>query len=235
GVNGRTNAAGSLRAIQFSEQYPEVFAAVGWHPSEADDAPADLRPELRQWARHPKVIAIGETGLDYHHLPSEKPGGASADDDRYKQRQRALFRQHLEVAAELGLNCIVHQRNALEDVLAEVEPWAGRVRAVFHCFVNDAAAMKRIIALNSLVSFTGIITFRNAQEVRDTLVATPMDKFMLETDCPFLAPVPYRGKRSEPAHIREIAQAAAQVKQCTMEELSVATCATARSFYTGMT
>ena len=92
------------------------------------------------------------------------------------------------MAAELGLNCVIHQREALEDTLALLQPFADRVRGVFHCFANDAAAMRRIVALGSLVSFTGILTFKNGQNIRDALAATPLDQFMLETDCPFLAP-----------------------------------------------
>jgi TatD DNase family protein len=102
---------------------------------------------------------------------------------------------------------------------------------VFHCFANDAAAMRRILALGSLVSFTGILTFKNGQNIRDTLTATPMDGFMLETDSPFLAPMPYRGKRCEPAYVVETAAEAARVKGCTLDVLSQATCATARKFF----
>jgi len=102
---------------------------------------------------------------------------------------------------------------------------------VFHCFANDAATMRRIVALGSLVSFTGILTFKNGQNIRDALAATPMDQFMLETDCPFLAPMPYRGKRCEPAYVMETAAVAAQVKGCSLEELSAATCATAEKFF----
>jgi len=113
----------------------------------------------------------------------------------------------------------------LEDTLARFQPFADRVRGVFHCFANDAATMRRIVALGSLVSFTGILTFKNGQNIRDALAATPLDQFMLETDCPFLAPMPYRGKRCEPAYVKEISEVAAQVKGCSLEELSSATCA----------
>lgn len=226
-----TDLESSARAVALSERFPGVFAAVGWHPSHASEAPPDVRPALRLMAQHSKVVAIGETGLDYHHLPSAKPEFTPADDERYKHKQAALFRQQLEVAAEFGLNCVVHQRDALEDTLAHVQEFKGRVRGVFHCFVNDTAAMQRIVALGSLVSFTGILTFKNGQNVRDTLSVTPLGQFMLETDCPYLAPMPYRGKRCEPAYVREIAQTAAQVKGCTMEELSQATSATATSFF----
>lgn len=226
-----TDLESSRRAVALSERYAPIYAAVGWHPSNAADAPDDLRPELRKLAKHPKVVALGETGLDRHHLPSAAPGGTPEDDRRLDQAQERIFTQHLEVAAECGLNCVIHQRDALEPTLAQLAPFATRVRGVFHCFANDAAARQRIEALGSLVSFTGILTFKNGQNVRDTLGATPRDQFMLETDCPYLAPVPHRGKRCEPGYVREIATVAAQVQGCSLEELSAATCATAHAFF----
>jgi TatD DNase family protein len=225
-----TDLESSASAVKLSERFPNVFSAVGWHPSHALEAPDDLRLPLRELARHPKVVAIGETGLDYYRLPSAQ-GGTPADDQRYKQKQSALFHQHLELASELGLNCVIHQRDAFEDVLKEMTPFAGSVRGVFHCFGGSPTDMQRVVAMGSLVSFTGIISFKNAQSVRDTVAATPLDKFMLETDCPFLAPVPYRGKRCEPAHVKEIADVVAQAKGCSLDELSRVTCATAHQFF----
>ena len=226
-----TNLESSARAVKLAEQFPAVFAVIGWHPTEALDAPDDLRPSLRELARHPKVVAIGETGLDYYRMPSAQPGKTAEDDIRYKHKQAQIFQQQLEVAAEFGLNCVVHQRSALEDTLAQMQPFVGRVGGVFHCFADDANAMRRIVAMGSLVSFTGIISFKNAQSIRDTAAATPLDQFMLETDCPYLAPVPYRGKRCEPAYVKEISEVVAKVKKCSLEELSAATCATAQKFF----
>jgi TatD DNase family protein len=135
------------------------------------------------------------------------------------------------VAAEIGLNCVIHQRDCFEETLAQFEPFAAKVRGVFHCFANDPDSMRRVLGMGSLVSFTGILTFKNGANIRETLAATPLDSFMLETDSPFLAPVPYRGKRCEPAYVRDISLVAAQVKQCSLEELSVATCDTAKRFF----
>ena len=126
---------------------------------------------------------------------------------------------------------MVHQRDALDDTLAILRPFAGRVRGVFHCFVDNPEAMRRILALGSLVSFTGIVTFKNAGVVRETVAATPLDRLMLETDCPFLAPLPYRGKRCEPGYVKEISEVVAAVRGISLEELSSATCATAREFF----
>jgi TatD DNase family protein len=224
------NLESSRRTIQLAEKFPGVFAAIGFHPTEAAKAPDDLRPALRELAGHPKVVAIGETGLDYHRLP----GGGDAN-ARYQQRQADVFRQQLEVAIEFGLNCIIHQRGAFDDTLAQLTPFSGkapgRTRGVFHCFGENAERMKRVLAIGSLVSFTGIVTFKNGQNVRDTVAATPLDQFMLETDCPYLAPVPYRGKRCEPAYVKEISETVAQVRKCSLEELSAATCKTASEFF----
>ncbi len=256
-----TSLDSSRRAIRLAERFPNVFAVVGWHPTEAAPAPADLRPALRELARHPKVVAIGETGLDYHHLPDPNRAAtireSSADSDpnraaparlavaserrqvressaeaaAYKQKQAAIFQQQLEVAAELGLNCVIHQRDAFDDTLAQLRPFAGKLRGVFHCFGENAERMKQVLEIGSLVSFTGIVTFKNAQNVRDTVAAAPLDKFMLETDCPYLAPVPWRGKRCEPAYVKEISETIAQVKTCSLADLSAATCRTAHEFF----
>jgi TatD DNase family protein len=226
-----TDLDSSRQAVALAERYPQLYAVVGWHPSHVSAAPPDLRPALRALARHPKVVAIGETGLDYHRLPSTKPGGSAAEDDRCKQDQARVFCQQLEVAAECGLNVVVHQRDSFEDTLAQMQPFAGRVRGVFHCFGGSAAEMQRVLAAGSLVSFTGVVTFKNADAVRVTVAATPLDRLMLETDCPYLAPGPYRGKRCEPAYVREIAEAVARAKSCTLEELSRATDPTARRFF----
>ena len=228
-----TDFESSWRAIELSGRFSEVYAAVGWHPTNALDAPEDLLPELRKLAANPKVVAIGETGLDYHHLPSEKLEFTTADDERYKLKQASIFQQQMQVAGEFGLNCVIHQRSALEDTIAMMQPHVGKVSGVFHCFVDDAAAMRRIVAMGSLVSFTGICTFKNAQTVRETMAAVPADKFMLETDAPYLAPIPYRGKRCEPAYVREISAMAAGVRKSTLEELSEATCRTAEKFFKG--
>ncbi|MGH7976759.1 MAG: TatD family hydrolase [Limisphaerales bacterium] len=226
-----TSLDSSERAIRLAEKFPNVFAAAGWHPTEALNAPNDLRPALREFARHPKVVAIGETGLDYHHLPSEKSGFTTNDDACYKEKQAEIFRQQMEVAAEFGLNCVIHQRAAWDDTLAQMKPFIGKTRGVFHCFGETVERMKQVLEIGSLVSFTGIITFKNAQNVRDCTAAAPLDKFMLETDCPYLAPVPFRGKRCEPAYVKEISETVAQVKLCSLEELSAATCRTALEFF----
>jgi TatD DNase family protein len=229
-----TDLESSAQAIALSKRFPEVYATVGWHPSDVMRAPEDIRKPLRELAAQPKVVAIGEIGLDYHRLPSKQSEGTAEDDARYKAKQSSLFHQQLELAAELGLNCVVHQRDSFEDTLAAVAEFAGRLRTVFHCFAGAPADLDRVLAIGSLVSFTGIVTFKNAQVVRDSVAAVPRDKFMLETDSPFLAPMPYRGKRCEPAYVRDIAATVAQVKQISEQQLGEATCATASTFFRGL-
>ncbi|HEY3860242.1 MAG TPA: TatD family hydrolase [Verrucomicrobiae bacterium] len=224
-----TDLESSTRAVQLAEQFPCVYAAVGWHPTHVMDAPMDVGPGLRALARHPKVVAIGETGLDYHRRPES--AGAKEDFELYKMRQAEIFRQQLDVAVELGLNCIIHQRDSFEDTLAQWAPYAGRTRGVFHCFSESVESMRRVLAAGCLVSFTGIVTFKNGANVREALAAALAGQFMLETDSPFLAPVPHRGKRCEPAYVREIAEAAAGVRNCSLEELSAMTCETALRFF----
>jgi TatD DNase family protein len=224
-----TDLESSARAIQIAEAHRHVYAAVGWHPTHVLEAPEDLRPAFRELARNPKVVAVGETGLDYHRRPGE--GGPAIDFERYKARQAEIFRQQMEVAAELGLNCIIHQRDSFEDTVAQLTPFAGRTRGVFHCFSEGIEFLRRVLALGSLVSFTGILTFKSGDSVRQALAAAAPGQFMFETDCPFLAPTPHRGKRCEPAFIKEIAEQAASVRNCSLESLSAATCETAHRFF----
>ena len=228
------DAESSRQAIALSERFESVHAAVGWHPTHVDDAPDDIRDAVRELARHPKVVAIGETGLDHFHLPSKRGHGATAADDAAHQAKQArLFEQHLELAAELGLPCVVHQRACIEPTFAVFEKYAARVRGQFHCFADDPATLARILALGSWVSFTGILTYKNADNIRAALQAAPAGRFMLETDSPYLVPVPHRGavKRCEPAFVKDIAEMAARVKGWSLAELSEQTCAAAREFF----
>lgn len=226
-----TNLQSSKRAIALAEKYSCVYAVVGWHPTEAESAPADLRPMLRELGAHPKVVALGETGLDYHRLPNSTADRVDQVADRICKRQTELFRQHLEVACEFGLNVVVHQRDAFNDTLAVLKQFADKLRVVFHCFGESPTRLAQVLELGAMVSFTGIVTFKNAHTLHDTVSAVPFDRFMLETDCPYLAPVPYRGRRCEPAYVRETAFAIAQIKGCSIETVCNATCENAERFF----
>jgi TatD DNase family protein len=212
--------------VELAENFPNIWATVGIHPCEVDHAPDDAVERLRALAQSSRVVAIGEIGLDYHHLP-ENP----AEIEPNKRRQAALFRQQLELTAELGLNAVIHQRDSWDDTLAILREFTGRVRGVYHCFGGSIEQAREVIALGHLVSFTGIVTFKNARQVQATAQDIAMDQFMVETDCPYLAPVPDRGKRCEPAHTRKVAEQIALLRGVPVEEIAARTTQTARGFF----
>ena len=221
-----TRIDSSTRAVELAENFPNIWATVGIHPSEAEEAPEDAIERLRALAQSRRVVAIGEIGLDYHHLP-ENP----AEIESNKQRQADLFRKQLELTAELGLNAVIHQRDSWDDTLAILREFTGRVRGVFHCFGGTIEQAREVISLGHLVSFTGIVTFKNARQVQATAQDVPFDQFMVETDCPYLAPAPDRGKRCEPAHTRRVAEQIAQLRGVSVEEIGARTTQTAREFF----
>ena len=221
-----TRIDSSMRAVELAENFPNIWATVGIHPCEVDEAPDDAVERLRALAQSSRVVALGEIGLDYHHLPE----GADAIAAN-KKRQAELFRAQLDLAVELGLNAVIHQRDSWDDTLAILAGYTGRVRGVFHCFGGTLAQANEIIALGHLVSFTGIVTFKNARQIQATAQDMPFDQFMVETDCPYLAPTPDRGKRCEPAHTRCVAEQIAALRRLSVEEIGAATTATARGFF----
>ncbi|MBL9172718.1 MAG: TatD family hydrolase [Verrucomicrobiales bacterium] len=229
-----TDLESSRNAVRIAAQYPGVFATVGWHPGHASEAPDDLRPALRDLARSPKVVAIGECGLDFHRLPSKTSGGSPEEDQALRLRQERLFEQQLEVAAETRLNVVIHTRDSWSETLAQFAPHSGRVRGVFHCFAGTPQEVAEVVRLGSLISVTGILTFKNGGNVRTALASAPPGAFMLETDCPYLAPVPHRGRRCEPAHVRETAAVAAAVTGRSLEQIAVETSTTAAGFFRGL-
>jgi TatD DNase family protein len=245
-----TSIESSRRAIDLAEKYPAVYATVGVHPTFVEEAEEDVFTPLRELAKHSRVVAIGETGLDYQRLPSEKVAKekqvqvmtalrtetdeeieAQIRDGAYKSKQASLFQQQLDLAVELGLNVVIHQRDAWEDTLKIMQPYAGKLRGVFHCFGGSLDQANEVLDLDHLVSFTGIVTFKNGAAVREVAAEIPLWKFMVETDCPYLAPVPFRGKRAEPAHTRTVAEAIAAARDVPLEEIAEATTETAEQFF----
>jgi len=221
-----TRIESSTRAVELAENFPNVWATVGIHPCDVDETPEDAVARLRELARSTRVVALGEIGLDYHHLPEGSDAIAAN-----KKRQAELFRAQLELAVELGLNAVIHQRDSWDDTLAILAGYTGRVRGVFHCFGGTLAQANEVIALGHLVSFTGIVTFKNARQVQATAQNVAADQFMVETDCPYLAPVPDRGKRCEPAHTRRVADKIAELRSVSVEEIAARTTQTAREFF----
>ncbi len=216
--------------LAIAEAEPDVHAAVGIHPCDADSVSDDTWVDaLRELARHPKVVALGETGLDYFHAP---PMGFTAS--AWRDWQQRLLRLHLELAVELGLNVVLHNRESWQDLVAAVAPFHGRLRAQFHCFTGTLEAAKPLLEAGHLISFTGIVTFKNGGHMPATAAAAPAGSFMLETDAPYLAPMPFRGKRCEPAYVRHSAEKTASLRGMTLAELTDETTATARGFFRGL-
>ena len=236
GVLARADAAGVTRlicigtgiesshaAIDLAEKWPQVWAVAGVHPNHVPDERPDFLPALRELATRHRIVAIGETGLDYFRLARDDSSGRAA--------QAAAFRAQLDLAAELGLPVVIHERNAWDDTLAIIREYTGRVRAVFHCFGKSPDHVREVLALGHLVSFTGIVTFKNAPDAQASAAGISLDSFMLETDCPYLAPVPHRGKKCEPAFVRHTAGHIAALRGIPLAELAGATEATANSFF----
>ncbi len=230
-----TTLESSQRAVALAERYPEVFAAVGHHPCNYDEFAAGEIEQLAEMCRHPKVVAIGECGLDYHHLPDSDdfatPDAYDTEVQRIKTLQKRIFTEQLHLAEREQLNVVVHQRNSWDDCLEQLAPFHGRLRAVFHCFSESTERALHLIEQNHLVSFTGIATFKKLDDLRQTISALPAGSFMVETDAPYLAPVPNRGKRCEPAMVADTAAVVATARNQTQEELAAETSRTAEAFF----
>jgi TatD DNase family protein len=245
-----TSVESSRRAVDLAAKYPNVFAVIGVHPAYVDQANGDVITPLRELGKSPRVVAIGETGLDYHYLPSiearkqknvqvfnalgsqtEQQVEAEIEDGAYKSKQAELFEEQLDLAVELGLNVVIHQRDAWEDTLEIMKPYTEKLRGVFHCFGGTFEQANEVLRLDHLVSFTGIVTFKNGAAVREVAARVPLWKFMVETDCPYLAPVPFRGKRCEPWHTRLVAESIAAAREMPLQEVAEATTETAEKFF----
>ena len=219
-----TSIESSRRAVELAEKYAFVFAVVGIHPDNAMEAPPGFIEDLRALAKSSRVVAIGEAGLDYFRRTPER----IADE---KGTQAGVFTAQLELAASLGLNIVIHERESWDDTLAILAPFTGRLRAQFHCFGKSLTHAESVLACDHLVSFTGIVTFKSAATVQDTAARLPRGTFMVETDCPYLAPVPFRGKRCEPAHTRSTAEFIAQLRAQPLATLAAETTTTAERFF----
>lgn len=197
--------------LNIAEKHPNVFASVGLHPNEAIDKEPTAK-DLIKLAQHAKVIAIGETGLDYYR---------SEGDLRWQQQR---FRQHIAAAKELNKPLIVHSRQARQDTIRILkEENAANVAGVLHCFTEDWKMAQQALDLNFYISFSGIVTFKNAVELKEVAQKVPLDRILIETDSPYLAPMPYRGKPNEPAYVRYVAEHIAELRNLTYAEVAKAT------------
>ncbi|MBI2426480.1 MAG: TatD family hydrolase [Candidatus Kerfeldbacteria bacterium] len=226
----------SKKAIAIAEKYDGVWAAVGFHPTHVLNDEFDPAP-FAELAKHPKVVAMGETGIDYYHVPE------SADLDDWKRRQRDVLQHHIDIATERNLPVITHCRVgktpetsiAYHDLHAiikqNVEQGKLARRGVVHCYVSDWETAKMFLDLDYMISFTGIITFAHDEVLLDAVRKIPLDRMMIETDSPYLTPVPHRGKRNEPWYVKFVALKIAELKGLTFDEVAEVTTQNARKFF----
>jgi len=197
-------------AVRMADRYPFIYATVGVHPHDASKATPETWAHMRELAAHPKVLAVGEIGLDYHY------------DFSPRDVQRAVFEQQLALAAEFGKPIVIHTREAWDDTLAILRAhWHGG--GIMHCFTGDETQARQSLDLGFHLSFGGVLTFPKADAVRQAALIAPEDRLLIETDCPYLAPVPHRGKRNEPAFVVETARRLADVRGAPLEAIAEAT------------
>jgi TatD DNase family protein len=194
-------------AIRLAERYPAIYATIGVHPHDASKTQPETFARLTQLAAHPKVLAIGEIGLDYHY------------DFSPRDVQRTVFERQLEIAAAAQKAIVIHTREAWDDTLAILRA-GGHGRGILHCFTGDEHQARQVLDLGFHLSFGGVLTFPKADVVRQAARIAPPDRILVETDCPYLAPVPHRGKRNEPAFVVETARRLAEVRGCALEDIA---------------
>ena len=203
-VNMGCNMERSRISVEYSQKYPFVYAAVGIHPEDVEGVPDNYLQQLKEWAELPRTVAIGEIGLDYHY-------------ENYNAAlQKKFFEEQLDLAAELSLPVVIHSRDATEDTM-EILRKRGSVNGVMHCFSGSADTAKQVLALRMNISFTGVLTFKNARRAIEALEAVPLERLMLETDCPYMAPEPNRGTRCDSSMIISIIQKIAEIKGVSPE------------------
>jgi TatD DNase family protein len=221
-VNVGADLASSQAAVALAEAYPQVYAAVGVHPHDAKTVTGKMLEELRALARHPKVVAIGEIGLDFYRDLSPR------------DQQRQAFQQQLALASEIEKPVIIHDREAHKEVMATLRQWvksSPEPTGVLHCFSGDLAMAQEAIELGFYISIAGPVTFKNARRLRDLVRQLPLEKLLVETDCPYLTPHPHRGKRNEPAYVKLVAQEIARAQGVSLEETARTTSDNAQALF----
>jgi TatD DNase family protein len=200
------------RAVRLADRYPQVFASVGVHPHDAAKVTPKTYDDLRALASHPKVIAFGEIGLDYHY------------DFSPRETQREVFIEQLKIAQAVNLPITIHTREAWDDTMSILRENQAGI-GVMHCFTGDPAQAREALALGFHLSYGGVLTFKTAESVRESARITPDDRLLIETDAPYLAPIPHRGKRNEPAMMVETARRLAEARETTIEAVAALTTA----------
>ncbi len=218
-MNPGCNLSSSEAAVQLAETYDFIYAAVGSHPDDAHSVNEALIDRYRQLIlAHPKVKAVGEIGLDYHY------------EDNPREIQQHAFRLQMELARELDLPVIIHEREAHEDGLRIIDEFP-EVHGVFHCYSGSAEMAKELVRRGYYVGFTGVLTFKNARRAVEAASAVPLDRIVLETDCPFMSPEPFRGKRNDPGRIYRMAERLAEIRGMGVEEIQHITLENGKKLY----
>ncbi len=206
-MNPGCSLASSRNAAALAAEYPWIYAAVGSHPDAADEVDGAVLDAYRMLCKqNPKIRAVGEIGLDYHY------------EDIPREIQLKAFRAQMALAAELGLPVIVHERDAHGDGMAVVEEFPG-VAGVFHCYSGSAEMAKWLVERGWYIGFTGVLTFKNARRAIEAAQAVPLDRIVLETDCPYMSPEPFRGRRNDPGKLYRMAEKLAQLRELPVEEI----------------
>lgn len=223
-LNPGCDVESSRKAIAYAEAYPFVYAAVGYHPENIEDLTdeqlADGLQEIERMAGHARVKAIGEIGLDYHWCK----------DPVLRKRQQEVFRAQMRMAERCKLPVIIHDREAHLDCLTIVEQYPD-VPCVFHCYSGSAEFAKQLVALGCMISFTGVVTFKNAKKSREAIAAIPLEHIMIETDAPYMAPEPYRGKRNSSLYVYRVAETVAEMKGISAEQAAQVTLENGKRFF----
>ncbi len=218
-MNPGCSLASSRNASRLSQQYDYIYAAVGSHPDAADEVNDGVLEEYRMLCKqNPKIKAIGEIGLDYHY------------EDFPREIQQQAFRSQMALARELGLPVIVHEREAHEDGMKIVEEFPD-VTGVFHCYSGSAEMAKWLVKRGWYIGFTGVLTFKNARKAVETASALPLDRVVLETDCPYMSPEPFRGKRNDPGRLYRMAEKLAEIRGLSVEEIHAVTMENGKRLY----
>ncbi|MDR4888496.1 TatD family hydrolase [Fredinandcohnia sp. QZ13] len=208
------------RAIELAEQYEFIYATVGWHPVDAIDMTDEDLTWIEELSAHPKVVALGEMGLDYHW------------DKSPKDIQKEVFRKQIALAKKVKLPIIIHNREATADIIEILqEENASEVGGIMHCFTGSVEVAKQCIDMNFYISFGGPVTFKNAKKPKEVAAEIPLDRLLIETDCPYLTPHPFRGKRNEPSYVKYVAEQIAELKGVSFEEIAQKTSDNAMRFF----
>ncbi len=216
-INVGTNFDDCKFTLELAEKHENVYGTVGMHPNDSMDFNEEMFKEMSKMSGHPKIVAIGEIGLDYYW------------DESPKHQQDMVFRRYLDLAADKDMPVIIHTRNSFEDTVKVVKEYKGRVRGVFHCFSRYAEMYKHVEELGFFVSFTGNVSF--TKKYKNIFQAVPNDKYMIETDCPFMTPVPFKGERNEPLYVKHTAEKIAEYKNVPVEEIGRETSETAKMLF----